>query len=75
MWKSFKIFLKLLKKTYISWDRNEPYARAATIAYYALFLTVPADHCGEYRRVFLRKGSGNRKVNGGDRKIYWQGFS
>lgn len=37
MWKSFKIFLKLLKKTYISWDRNEPYARAATIAYYALF--------------------------------------
>ncbi|MCM4157401.1 YihY/virulence factor BrkB family protein [Gramella sp. AN32] len=37
MLKSLKIFFKLLKKTYISWDKNEPYARAATIAYYALF--------------------------------------
>lgn len=37
MWQSLKIFFKLLKRTYISWDKNEPYARAATIAYYALF--------------------------------------
>lgn len=34
---SLKIFLKLLKRSYISWDKNEPYARSATIAYYALF--------------------------------------
>jgi len=32
-----KIFGKLLKNTYQSWDKNEPYARSATIAYYALF--------------------------------------
>ncbi|TBW29095.1 YihY/virulence factor BrkB family protein [Gramella sp. KN1008] len=37
MWNSVKIFFKLLKKTYISWNKNEPYARSATIAYYALF--------------------------------------
>lgn len=37
MWTSLKIFFKLLKKTYISWNKNEPYARSATIAYYALF--------------------------------------
>ncbi|CAL66462.1 YihY/virulence factor BrkB family protein [Christiangramia forsetii] len=37
MFNSLKIFLKLLKNTYISWDKNEPYARSATIAYYALF--------------------------------------
>lgn len=34
---SIKIFFKLLKKTYVSWNKNEPYARSATIAYYALF--------------------------------------
>jgi len=34
---SLKTFFKLLKNTYISWDKNEPYARSATIAYYALF--------------------------------------
>jgi len=37
MLSSLKIFLKLLKKSYVSWDKNEPYARSATIAYYALF--------------------------------------
>lgn len=37
MWNASKIFFKLLKKSYISWDKNEPYARSATIAYYALF--------------------------------------
>lgn len=37
MWKSIKISFKLFKKTYISWNKNEPYARSATIAYYALF--------------------------------------
>lgn len=37
MWKSIKIFFKLFKKSYISWNKNEPYARSATIAYYALF--------------------------------------
>lgn len=37
MFKSIKIFLKLLKKSYVSWNKNEPYARSATIAYYALF--------------------------------------
>lgn len=30
-------FLKLTKLTYFSWNRNEPWARSATIAYYALF--------------------------------------
>lgn len=34
---SLKTFFKLLKKAYFSWNRNEPYARSATIAYYALF--------------------------------------
>ncbi|HSP12579.1 MAG TPA: YihY/virulence factor BrkB family protein [Salegentibacter sp.] len=33
----FKTFFNLLKKAYISWNRNEPYARSATIAYYTLF--------------------------------------
>ena len=37
MFNSIKTFFKLLKRTYISWDKNEPYARSATIAYYALF--------------------------------------
>jgi len=37
MLKSTKTFFKLLKLSYISWDKNEPYARSATIAYYALF--------------------------------------
>ena len=37
MWKSIKIFFKLFKKAYVNWNKNEPYARSATIAYYALF--------------------------------------
>jgi membrane protein len=37
MLKSLKTFWKLLKDAYANWNRNEPYARAATIAYYALF--------------------------------------
>ncbi|WP_372916972.1 YihY/virulence factor BrkB family protein [Salegentibacter sp.] len=35
--KFFKTFFNLLKKAYFSWNRNEPYARSATIAYYTLF--------------------------------------
>lgn len=30
-------FWELLKKAYFSWNRNDPWARSATIAYYALF--------------------------------------
>ena len=30
-------FLKLLKETYLSWDKNDPWAKSAVIAYYALF--------------------------------------
>lgn len=30
-------FLKVLKDTYISWDKNDPWAKSAVIAYYALF--------------------------------------
>lgn len=30
-------FFDLLKKAYFSWNRNDPWARSATIAYYALF--------------------------------------
>ncbi len=30
-------FLKLLKDTYLSWDKNDPWAKSAIIAYYALF--------------------------------------
>ncbi|MFV8225913.1 YihY/virulence factor BrkB family protein [Christiangramia aquimixticola] len=37
MFKNIKIFFKLLKRSYVSWNKNEPYARSATIAYYALF--------------------------------------
>ena len=37
MWRNFKIFFKLLKKSYLSWEKNGAYARSATIAYYALF--------------------------------------
>ncbi|PRX49820.1 YihY/virulence factor BrkB family protein [Salegentibacter salegens] len=33
----FKTTWSLFKQAYISWNRNEPYARSATIAYYALF--------------------------------------
>lgn len=35
--RKFKVFLKLLKNSYFSWNRNDPWARSATIAYYALF--------------------------------------
>ncbi len=35
--KFFKTTWSLFKQAYISWNRNEPYARSATIAYYALF--------------------------------------
>jgi membrane protein len=31
-----KVF-KLLKDTYLSWDKNDPWAKSAVIAYYALF--------------------------------------
>lgn len=37
MWNNIKIFLKLLKKSYLNWEKNGAYARSATIAYYALF--------------------------------------
>src|SRR5690606_24682182 len=30
-------FLILLKNTYVSWDKNDPWAKSAVIAYYALF--------------------------------------
>ncbi len=30
-------FIKLLKDTYLSWDKNDPWAKSAIIAYYALF--------------------------------------
>ena len=30
-------FWRLLRATYFSWNRNDPWARSATIAYYALF--------------------------------------
>lgn len=30
-------FWSLIKKTYFNWNRNDPWARSATIAYYALF--------------------------------------
>ena len=30
-------FWKLIKQSYFSWNRNDPWARSATIAYYALF--------------------------------------
>ncbi|QAA80575.1 YihY/virulence factor BrkB family protein [Aequorivita sp. H23M31] len=30
-------FFKLLKDTYVSWDKNDPWAKSAIIAYYALF--------------------------------------
>ncbi|WP_051205251.1 YihY/virulence factor BrkB family protein [Salinimicrobium xinjiangense] len=33
----FKVFISLLKKAYFNWNRNDPWARSATIAYYALF--------------------------------------
>ncbi len=29
--------LKLIKDTYLSWDKNDPWAKSAVIAYYALF--------------------------------------
>ncbi len=32
-----KRFFKLLKDTYLSWDKNDPWAKSAVIAYYALF--------------------------------------
>ena len=35
--KSIRAFFKLLAKAFTSWNKNEPYARSATIAYYTLF--------------------------------------
>lgn len=32
-----KTFFRLIKESYISWNINDPWARSATIAYYALF--------------------------------------
>ncbi len=37
MKRKFKVFWKLIKGAYFSWNRNDPWARSATIAYYALF--------------------------------------
>ncbi len=33
----FKTFFKLLKKSFISWTKNDPFPKGATIAYYSLF--------------------------------------
>ncbi|MCL6220187.1 YihY/virulence factor BrkB family protein [Zunongwangia pacifica] len=35
--KSVRAFFKLMAKAFTSWNKNEPYARSATIAYYTLF--------------------------------------
>ncbi len=35
--KKLKTFWKLLKKAYVSWNGNDPWARSAIIAYYTLF--------------------------------------
>ena len=35
--KSTKAFFKLLVRAFNSWNKNEPYSRSATIAYYTLF--------------------------------------
>lgn len=37
MRRKLKVFWKLIKAAYFNWNRNEPWARSATIAYYALF--------------------------------------
>ena len=37
MTRKLKAFWTLIKRAYFSWNRNEPWARSATIAYYALF--------------------------------------
>lgn len=36
-----KIFWHLIKETYISWDKHQPFGKSATIAYYALFSLPP----------------------------------
>ncbi|MBA3985410.1 MAG: YihY/virulence factor BrkB family protein [Flavobacteriales bacterium] len=33
----FKVFFQLLKKTFKSWNKNDPFPKGATIAYYTLF--------------------------------------
>ncbi len=33
----FKVFFQLLKKTFVSWNKNDPFPKGATIAYYTLF--------------------------------------
>ena len=35
--KNAKDFFKFLKATYVAWDRNDPFAKSAIIAYYTLF--------------------------------------
>ena len=37
IFKKIKDFFKFLKTTYEAWDRNDPFARSAIIAYYTLF--------------------------------------
>ena len=37
MKRKFQVFWKLIKGAYSNWNRNDPWARSATIAYYALF--------------------------------------
>lgn len=41
MKRKFKTFLSLLKKTFGSWNKNDPWAESAIIAYYTLF-SLPA---------------------------------
>ncbi len=36
-----KIFWHLIRETYISWDKHEPFGKSATIAYYTLFSLPP----------------------------------
>lgn len=37
MIKKAKIFFGLLKRTYLSWDGNDPFGKSAVVAYYTLF--------------------------------------
>ncbi len=63
-----KLF-KLLKDTYISWDKNDPWAKSAIIAYYALFslpslLIITVHFAGIFFGEEAVKGRITREIGG-----------
>ncbi|MFT7349897.1 MAG: membrane protein, partial [Candidatus Paceibacteria bacterium] len=65
----FKIFFTLIKKTFISWNNNDPFGKSAIIAYYTLFslpslLMIVVSISGYFFGVDAVKGRIVKKLGG-----------